>query len=321
MDYPSWDNPGENISVGLIDSLYELPQNRSEKAYQEGNIGQKIDYVDSDKPYTTPHGIRILDILHFMASEARYNLYRVTSEDNRKKPSDIVDALGEARKDCDIVSLSIGQPESFALRKSAEKVVESGTVVVAAAGNRDGRSRSIRCPANVEGVLSVGSVVAECRADMGNSNTGLYRDYPATTYPPGSYWVKKRKKDEEYWENFPISFVEGPFCGGGGCSPVHECSENRHEREWEGNVDETPDVLAPHHRVDLFSDQNDEPVSVINYGTSFATPVVAGGLAGILGKLFEQGIQPTPTEVTQAVHDMGDEIDEGRGRRFNARRT
>jgi len=54
----------------LIDSLYELPQNRFEKAYQEVNIGQKIDYVDSDKPYTTPHGIRILDILHFMASES-----------------------------------------------------------------------------------------------------------------------------------------------------------------------------------------------------------------------------------------------------------
>jgi len=133
------------------------------------------------------------------SSEAMYNLYRVTSEDNRKKPSDIVDALGEARKDCDIVSLSIGQPESFALRKSAEMVVESETVMVAAAGNRDGRSRSIRCPANVEGVLSVGSVVAECGADMrGSHNKDLYREHTATIYPPGSYWLKKRKKDENY---------------------------------------------------------------------------------------------------------------------------
>lgn len=304
--------------------MYELPSDWI------GDIGITRDFVDSDQRYTTFHGLHMFYILHYMAVDARYNLYRVTSENGTMKPSNTIEALDKARNECDIISMSIGQVEvncdlPFSLCKSAQSVVESGTIIVAAAGNRN-RSSHISCPAGVEEVVSVGSSVAECRADMDNApgdDSDLFNPSSDSIRPPNSYWIEKRgDEDEEYWRKlFGDDFPEGPFCSHMGCSPFHQCEENSYEREWEGNVEEVPDTLAPHHYIGEVVGPNNDVFYSLRRGSSFATPVVAGCLAGILGKLFEEGKKPEPETVKQAVREMGDELDSGDGLRFNARRT
>lgn len=243
----------------------------------------------------------------------------MTSEDGRRKPADVIDALGHAAQECDIVNLSIGQPDpscsiEFSLCKTARRVVESGTIVVAAAGNKNKKSTKIRCPAKVEPVISVGASVVECQGDP---------DFEGEwEHPRGSYSIKKNTDDEEYWDNFPVDdFPYGPFCGQRGCTPSAICMENNYEKGWRGNVEDAPTILAPHHNPSLVVDQNEESQPMLRQGSSFAAPVVTGCLAGILGDLYQQGIHPEPAEVKDNVWSMGDEINGSDTLRFNARWT
>jgi len=242
----------------------------------------------------------VLELCSYVAPDAIFNCYRIIAANGTARRGDYVQAIADAsRHGVDLLNLSVGihhheEPNGDCgghcrVADETRLAIEAGTAVVAATGNRERDDpRAVHCPALVDGTIGVGGFVARCRNDL------------AVTAESGQYWVRN---DGLY----------GPFCGQRRCTPDDHCSEYRYEYPWRGNVslhNAVPAVLAPvHHPVGSSA----EPI--LQDGTSFGTPVVAGSLAAIISDL---DIDPTPTELDRAVRLGATAIDEGPLPKFDA---
>ena len=144
-------------------------------------------------------------------------------------------------------------------------------------------------------VIGIGGFVSRCRNDL------------VDTDEPGQYWVRT-----------PNDLV-GPFCGQRGCGRGDTCRTYRYEKPWQGNVsfhNAVPDVLAPVHHAG-----GSETAPILQSGTSFGVPVVAGVLATLRSDLAEHGSEPSPAELRHAIALGATDIDEGAVPKFDARQT
>ncbi|MBX0297688.1 S8 family serine peptidase [Haloarcula nitratireducens] len=268
------------------------------------DIDQRLNYVADDAPDTTGHGEDVLELLGYFAPAATFSLYRVVAAHGTAKRGNLVQAIADASShNIDILNLSVGihhheEPTGDCgghcrIADEARLAIESGTAVVAAAGNREkDNPLAVHCPARLTTAITVGGFVSHCRADL--------LDSPAS----GQYWVDN---DTE---------LVGPFCGQRGCGPTKQCEEYRYEKPWQGNVsfhNAVPDVLAPvHHPAGTDTDP------VLQSGTSFGTPIVSGSLATLLSDLPDSEPDPSPTQLRQAVSMGATDIDEGTVPKFDA---
>jgi len=203
----------------------------------------------------------------------------------------------------DILNLSVGihhheEPDGDCgghcrVADETRLAIENGTSVVAASGNREREdSLAVHCPALLDETIAVGGFVSHCRHELVESEDS------------GQYWA------------YAEDTLDGPFCGQRGCTPSEECDEHRYEKPWQGNVsfhNAVPDVLAPvHHPAGTES----EPL--LQSGTSFGTPMVAGTLAAIFSDLADSGVEPSPRELHEAVSMGAADIDEGTLAKYDA---
>ncbi|MCU4802426.1 S8 family serine peptidase [Halobacteria archaeon HArc-gm2] len=270
-------------------------------------IEDETNYVAEDAPDTTGHGEDVLELLGYFAPDAMFDLFRVVAGNGKAKRGNFVQAITDAsRRGVDILNLSIGvhhheEPGGDCgghcrVADEARLAIESGTAVVAAAGNRTKEdSLAVHCPAVLDDAITVGGFVSHCRNDLIESKDA------------GQYWVRN---DET---------LVGPYCGQRGCGPADECDAYRYEKPWQGNVsfhNAVPDVLAPvHHPVGT------EANPTLQSGTSFGTPVVSGSLAAIVSDLTVRGVVPSPVELRRAVSLGASHIDEGPLQKFDASDT
>lgn len=269
-------------------------------------VNRRENYIATDVDDTTGHGSDILETLGYFAPAAEFNLYRVTAHIEEAKRSNLADAIADAgRHGMDLLNLSIGLFHAdtdghhcggnCTVATETRETIEAGTTVVAATGNRsEEETKATYCPALRDDTISVGGFVSRCTSDI--------RERPDS----GQYWIR-------------TDTVTGPFCGHQGCDSSESCDEHRFEHPWRGNVsfhNAIPDVLAPVHHP---AKSNNGPL--LQQGTSFAAPIVAGLLASILGDLFEIGEQPDLDTIRGAVRDGGAEIEEGSLPKFDAHAT
>jgi len=263
-----------------------------------------MNFVADESPDTTGHGEDVLELLGYFAPAATFDLYRVVAENAYAKRGNFVQAIADASsRGVDILNLSVGvhhheEPDGDCgghcrVADETKLAIESGTTVVAASGNREREdSLAVHCPALLDETIAVGGLISHCRHDLVQSEDS------------GQYWT------------YADETLKGPFCGQRGCTPSEECEEHRYEKPWQGNVsfhNAVPDVLAPvHHPAGTES----EPV--LQSGTSFGAPIVAGALAAMVSDLADSDAELSPRELHRAVSMGAADIDEGTLARFDA---
>lgn len=267
-------------------------------------------YVDVDTNDPVGHGTTVANLITVTAHEVSLSTFQAIGtieEDGETIPSgnrgDTIQAIVDAGEaGVDILNLSIGIPHECggvcSLSREAELVAEVDNVcIVAATGNHDesiGRV-GVHCPALNDSVVGVGGYISICTAQIVQDDSSR------------QWWVEN-------------DGIIGPFCGQRGCSPNENCEGNREENPWQGNVSFhncAPDVLAPVIEVYGNSTKNVH----VQSGTSFATPLVSGLVAGILGDLQEKGIKPPAKEVRKAVGLGSTPLDQGGYNKFDMEGT
>jgi hypothetical protein len=268
------------------------------------------DYIDQDQADPANHGIAVFDIISSCAPKSSFSTYQVIdaqeTEDGLKhggNRGDVIQAINDAAGDgVDLLNLSIGIAHECnglcSLSRETELAVNVDEVcAISATGNyEEGLDRpGVNCPALLDDVIGVGGYMPRCSADL------------ARTADSGQWWLENGS-------------LIGPFCGQEGCCPGNSCEDHRKEVLWDGNVsfhNAAPDVLAP------VLDISGSSLSNIHFqaGTSFAAPMVTGFLAGILGDLLIQGIEPSVEEIRNAVRFTSEGIDVGDYHKFSAMGT
>lgn len=155
-------------------------------------------------------------------------------------------------------------------------------------------------PARLEDVLCVGGMVPECGVTPDEGNCG----------------------GDPLWATTPASYgsadgVQGPYCSQKDCEQNGACQSNRQEVWWEDNVQSVganPDILAPVHYFGMSKQRG----YTFKCGTSYAAPLVTGVLASLWSDAQRM---PSPSELTKSVSRMGEMIDDGTNRKFNAKRA
>lgn len=268
---------------------------------------------------TTLHGHQILRIISKYAPEAIYETHRVIIETGEFKPSNFLKAMDNIRgRSVDIVNISGGKHHSGCKQRcrictATREVVESGTIVVAGAGNNfSDDSKTLYCPALCSDAIAVGSFETRCGLRVGNGRgTDLHQTVPQNLHPPNSYWVHG---SEVAADNEPTNIA---FCSGEGCSEWHSCSKHQIERLSDHNVgfsEAEPDVFAPDH----YPFQRRDGTVGLDVGTSFATAVVSGALADILSTIAQHRTLPGPDEVMDAIRNTPTTVEGTSQRKFNS---
>jgi hypothetical protein len=308
LNMPDLGSGGHGITVGIIDSAYELPDKTTE-GYTVHQTPQNS-FLDTNEGMTTPHGEAVFNVLSSYAPRATFRLYQAVNKKRDLETEAYSDAISKAiRDDVDILNVSAGDPWPGPTRSNpytqiTSRAIEAGISVIAAAGNQkpDGPNLPVHCPAAMESIIAVGAMEVRCPIEPGevpnNSDCGPYYcvpDDPPHQLTPG----------------------DQSFCSQAGCVDGESCIENQHEVAWEGNplsTDGKPDVLAPMHRV---VERGNDPF--LKVGTSFSAPVVAGSLACICGGLIERGdSMPDPWELRDAVLQGRIPIDSREGQKYDA---
>ena len=282
-------------------------------------VGRQENYIASEEALTTPHGANILDTIQWYASEAIYDLHRIVVDGGDMKPSNCLKAMANIRdSSVDIVNISAGKmhddcQQQCRLCDAAKAVAESGTVVVAAAGNdvrNDGNT--MYCPALSDQTISVGSFESVCTREISLANgQKIYRP-SLTIHPPGAYWIRDTKHASE---GEP---VDQPFCSCRNCMPGCTCAEYRKEQLSPQTIKfdhGEPDVFAPDHLIV----ERDNGEAGIERGSSYATAIVSGALAGVLSTLSEQRVLPRPEEVNRAISSINQTVGDTPHRRFDSK--
>lgn len=264
--------------------------------------------VSSEEKDTTGHGTSVMEYLGNCASEASFSFYRALVEDPESKKGvakrgNIIKAIMRACEDgVDILNLSLGVCHSeeeghdcgglCRIADEARLAVEEDDLIIVAAAGNSSNAEAVTCPALVREVIGVGGYLSRCENEIdkeGNSS---------------QYWAEE---DEVY----------GPFCGYRGCIGA-SCQNYRCEQPWEGNAsfhNAVPDILAPANRIGSTGDG-----IIIEAGTSFATPIIAGRLAAVLSDLYRsQDTIPAAEEISRVLRLTGVELDRDSLTRYDER--
>ena len=111
--------------------------------------------------------------------------------------------------------------------------------------------------------------------------------------------------------------ISDVLCSGKDCYPGGDCSKNREIVEWEGNprfVGDTPDSLAPVN----YPQEVEAGGALMRAGTSFATPVVSGGIANIIEVLQESDVAVNPAQIRRYTRLTGQEVEESPATLFDS---
>lgn len=136
------------------------------------------------------HGTHVAGIVHLVAPEARLLPLRVLNSDGRGNNFRTASAILYAvHRGADAINLSLGtSDESLLLREAVDEAAQLGTVVVAAAGNRNRDARQY--PAAEACVIAVTSVSANDK----KSSFANYGD-----------WIGVAAPGEDIYSAFPVS--------------------------------------------------------------------------------------------------------------------
>jgi hypothetical protein len=163
-------------------------------------------------------------------------------------------------------------------------LAQEDIVTIAGAGNRKAdESLGVFCPAKSTSSIAVGMSQIICTATPNNKSMPLGAN-SLESRPPGAYWAKRHNAHEFY--------PNDTYCGFNGCSPIHQCENNRRVEYWEGNVDwdeAFPEVVAPG-LMPMINES--ETGGELEPGTSFSTALVTGGVACILSEVFPNQVGP-----------------------------
>lgn len=251
-----------------------------------------------------------MEILTDVASDPTYDFYRVLDEYGEYADRNLIKSIVWAvDNDTDVINLSVGSDHisnsdkdcgphgaECAVDEAAEYASEKGTILVSAAGNEP-NAENVCCPALSENSIAVGGCVAKCTATPQNKNSRTGLKSPNTARPPGSIWVKRSDGEG----------VEGTFCSMNGCSPTHQCEDNRSVEPWNGNprfFSDTPDTLAPAYYPRMLNSG-----IIMGQGSSFATPIVSATLVNIIEGLRANGENISPSKVRELIRVSGSPLE------------
>lgn len=307
-------NRGETITIAVVDSIYE-----PDEVGIDVVTGKTENYVASSEPITNLHGLQILHIISEYAPEAIYETHRVTIDNGNFKPSNFLKAMYAVKQSSvDILNISGGKhhkdcKQHCRICTATSEVVDSGTIVVAGAGNSNNEpEKTLYCPALYDGAIAVGSYESRCGFQIFESEkSNQYRTVPQNLHPPGSYWVTGSPEAPD------IEPANIAFCSRRGCSDWHSCVNNRKEQLSDVNVSFArgePDVFA----LDHYPYRRADGTVGIDTGTSFATALVTGALADILSTVAERRPLPTPDQVMDAIRNIPTTVDGTSQRKFDS---
>lgn len=294
------DPGGLHIRIAVVDSILRAPPDSNY------DTDGPVNYVASDERDTTGHGTKITSILDSFSPRSEYKPHRVVAPDGEFRPSNFLKAMDDVRNDnVDVVNISAGKYHDDCegqcrLCTAVDNVTREGSVVIAGAGNRkEERSLDVFCPARSSNSIAVGMSETLCDAtpprDRGSLRTvGQIR-------PPGAYWGTGDREEPYY--------PDGAYCSHRGCSPFHECRDNRRITYWNGNVernDYLPEVVAPGH-LPMVDHAGGE--YVLEPGTSYSTAIVTGCVATVMSELFPD--LPTLHQIKRAIESTSQDLDCG----------
>lgn len=301
INNPGPENRGQFIRVGVIDSIYDFPDNWNSTAVE------KRRFIQTTQRDTTGHGTNVCHIIGFLSTDAMFHLYQTVAENARYKVSRFLKAVNAARNSgLEILNISLGIHHADCGGKcrscvAVNAVVKDGTTVVVASGTRksDNQNR-IHCPGLAEKAITTSVVIPECTASpVREERVGINRKWR----PPNAIWLIEKDQGSHDEEEY---FHSGNICSFMDCAIGFKCANYRSEVPWESNPDYTlskPDILAPGFHT--------TPTSIglrISTGTSYAAAMTSGAIAEILGELFERGKTAGPAAIKNAVVSCGDDL-------------
>ncbi|ELZ76477.1 S8 family serine peptidase [Haloferax larsenii] len=250
------------------------------------NIKYQRDFLGCNDDFTDIHGVAIFELLSKIAPEATFSFYQAMDAERRLPTAAFTRAIHQAVDDgVDILNLSWGSPngmppECTPQYPPVKHAVDNQVIVVAAAGNqksKQGRTEYVFSPALAEETVAVSGFEALCPMTMKSVDNGTEK---------GPYRFESDNQNRV-------------FCSHQGCDDSPACVRSKTLREWPNNtepLDGKPDILGPAHMPDLPDSDSISDVNILE-GTSYAAPVVAGVMSGILS---ESDI--SPDEVADDIH-------------------
>lgn len=264
--------------MAIADSVGRPPESFT------GEVRELVDCRPDDatpqEPAEGAHGWDVARIVERALPEAEYDFHHSLNEPGENSDEFDVDDLippidAAVRNSVDVLNMSAGVDSKYGAHRSYERVVrraaESGTTVVAAAGNENKVDR-LAYPARAPAAICVAGCISRCRRRR----------------------IDEHLRDRRLWVHEP-SFRDGPYCSARGCHRRTDCTSQEH-RWWHGNVEPMgykPDVSAS---AVHFTGHETPP---IREGTSFSTPLITGALGRLVGET--DGRVPTGEALAQLI--------------------
>jgi hypothetical protein len=293
----------EEVVIGIIDSVYEPGDEfRSDNSV----VGKRDLLTGTNSDKTTQHGIHVSQLISTYSPSAAFRFYRVTQESTDVSPviyqRHLHQAMGYAHvvDDVDLMNISVGNDHSSdngvpcsmpnepcKIRHAAREAIDEGICIVAGAGNA-GQADGICCPALYDGVIAAGGSASKCTARLSADNVMSLNG--RMIKPPLACWLEDDGESTEV------------LCSGRNCSIDKSCSDHRRHVRWEGNVPERngkPDVYAP--AAALMTSAEDGDYGYIDWGTSYATPLVASVVCEMISGLKNANISYSPTVIKRKI--------------------
>lgn len=246
------------------------------------------------------HGLGVINFLTWFAGNPEYHFFRAIGPDGEFADRHLMIAVERARKlgEVDVINLSAGldhisDPDkdcsstgpTCAACEVVSRAVADGITIVAGIGNLPD-TEGLCCPALADDVIGVGGMIAKCTAKLEEGSP--LRLPGESVRPPNAFWVDRDDDRNQ----------DGSYCSNRGCLPGESCSDNRKIEPWPNNPPDAngkPDTLAP-----LIVPMDDDGPLLVG-GTSYATPIVTGSIADVLGGLRGNGGNPSPSEIRKQI--------------------
>ncbi len=200
---------GKGIVVGVVDTGVDYNDKElGGGGFPNSKVIGGYDFADNkaDPMDKDGHGTHVAGIIagseYGVAPDAKIRAYKVFSSASETTSSSlIVKGIDQAVKDkCDIINISIGSPDGLGDGSDPESIavknaVESGVVVVAAAGNTGSRSKTLPFPISSPGsnkyAIGVGASDDSIHGVISVNGKSIIAQYPAEAplFKEGTYSV------------------------------------------------------------------------------------------------------------------------------------